>query len=84
MYYIYYCCTCSGITVLTSTVYHNAKSLEDLLQSRFANLPLGLRLWREIAKGGYTHEQKFLDSNVFKVYLTYAPISVLKHLSVIP
>ena len=84
MYYIYYCCTCSGITVHTSTVYPDAKSLEDMLQSRFANLPLGRRLWRFEAKGGYTRKQKFHDSNLFKVYLTYAPISVLKHLSVIP
>jgi hypothetical protein len=55
--------------------YENISELEDGLQTRFHHLPLGKgRLWRHVAKGGYTKEQKDNKQNVFKVFLTMIPL----------
>ena len=66
----------------SSKVYYNASQMEELLQRRLNHLPLGTRLWRYIAKGGYSDQQKYQQGNLFKVFLTYAPVSVLDKLKV--
>ena len=39
--------------------YENVSKLEDGLQKKFQHLPLGTdRLWRHVAKGGYSKAQK--------------------------
>ena len=62
--------------------YHDASQLEDSLQRRFQHLPLGQRLWRFVAKGGYSEDQKYHDNNLFKVFLTFVPIDVLDKVKV--
>ena len=62
--------------------YDQANQLEDTLQRRFHHLPLGHRLWREVAKGGYSENQKYRQDNLFKVFLTFAPINVLDEVKV--
>ena len=54
--------------------YENISYVEDDLQTHFEDLPLGTgRLWRHIAKGGYTREAKNNKKNVFKVFVTLIP-----------
>ena len=67
-----------------SKAYHNASQMEDHLRTKFNHLPLGDRLWRAVAKGGYTDEQKYHQNNLFKKFLTYAPVRVLDELKVQP
>ena len=62
--------------------YDQANQLEDTLQRRFHHLPLGRRLWRDVAKEGYTEEQKYHEGNLLKVFLTFAPIDVLDKVKV--
>ena len=57
----------------------NANRVEDALQRELNGLPLGtVRLWRHVAKGGYTDDQKFNNNNLFKVFLTYAPSEAIE------
>ena len=84
IYIHFYRFTCSGIEMYSSTEYINASQIEDRLQAKLHHLPLGIRLWRHVAKGGYTHNRKYNDGNLFKVFSTYAIVSVLKELQVQP
>ena len=82
IYNFFYCFTCSGILLYASKVYINASQIEDRLQRKLNHLPLGHRLWRHVAKGGYSDIQKYEGDNLFKVFLTYAPVRVLEELQV--
>jgi len=54
--------------------YENISAIEDDLQTHFKDLSLGTgKLWRHIAKGGYSPEQKNNKENVFKVFVTMIP-----------
>jgi len=54
--------------------YENISNLEDDLQEYYHDLPLGEgRLWRHVAKGGYTQDAKNNKDNLFKVFVTLIP-----------
>ena len=71
-----------SIELFKSKVYINASQVEDRLQSKLHHLTLGFRLWRHVAKGGYSDKQKYEEDNLFKVFLTFAPVCVLEDLNV--
>ena len=68
----------------SSPVYYNASQMEERLQRKLNHLPIGIRLWRHVAKGGYSDQQKYHQENLFKVFLTYAPVRVLDELKLQP
>ena len=54
--------------------YENISNLEDDLQTHYNYLTLGTgRLWRHVAKGGYTEDAKNNKNNLFKVFVTLIP-----------
>ena len=59
--------------------YDTISNLEDDLQVHYNNLPLGEgRLWRCVAKGGYTQAVKNNPNNLFKVFVTLIPKESVK------
>ena len=54
-----------------SNNFENADRMEDYLQTMMQRLPLGTRLWRHTAMGGYTEAQKRDPNKIFKVFCTY-------------
>ena len=59
--------------------YENISNLEDDLQKHYNNLPLGTgRLWRHVAKGGYTEDAKNNKEHLFKVFVTLIPKELVR------
>ena len=52
----------------------NIAGMEEDLKTFFNYLLLGTgRLWRNVAKGGYSEQQKNNQENVFKLFVTLIP-----------
>jgi hypothetical protein len=77
-FYVCDICTVVAILVYENRVCENASLVEDQLQrSLHERLPLGIRLWRAIAKGGFSEEKKQDRSLVWKVFVGYFPKEML-------
>ena len=61
----------TAVEVYASTLMINARYVEAALQKRYQHLPLGLRLWRCVDKGG--KYDKEIDGKVHKVFITSSP-----------
>mmetsp|Transcript_3033 Transcript_3033/g.3448 ORF Transcript_3033/g.3448 Transcript_3033/m.3448 type:complete len:112 (-) Transcript_3033:173-508(-) len=58
-----------AITLYRNALKINASRVEDFLQTRYNHLPLGMRLWRDIAKVSKYGEK---ENQEFKCFLTFA------------
>ena len=62
----------------------NIARMEEDLQNHFEYLPLGTgRLWRDVAKDGYTEAQKNNTDNSFKLFVTLIPKTKVKECKLI-
>mmetsp|Transcript_3034 Transcript_3034/g.3450 ORF Transcript_3034/g.3450 Transcript_3034/m.3450 type:complete len:112 (-) Transcript_3034:173-508(-) len=58
-----------AITLYRNALKINASRVEDFLQTRYNHLPLGMRLWHQIAKGSKYDKE---EDEEFKCFLTFA------------
>jgi hypothetical protein len=61
-----------NVRVYFSELKPNCHLVEDALQTRLQDYPLGVRLWREVAMGQGEKDEPPKEDVVYKVFVTYS------------